>query len=92
MTYAKKVDANQAEIVEFLRSCNATVQHLHAVGKGCPDLLVGFRGRNLLMEVKVAKGKLTPDQVTWHGGWEGQVCIVHDVDEASRALRIYADE
>lgn len=38
---AAKVDKNQPEIVEALRAEGAVVQHLHAVGVGCPDLLVG---------------------------------------------------
>ena len=41
-----KVDANQSDIVAGLRSIGATVQPLHAVGKGCPDLLIGYRGDN----------------------------------------------
>jgi hypothetical protein len=63
------------------------VQPLHAVGKGCPDLLVGFRGVNTLLEVKDWQNSpshraLTPDQVEWHGGWKGQVAKVETVDAA----------
>lgn len=87
MRRAAKVDRNQAEIVEALRRVGATVEPLHQVGKGCPDLLVGFRGRNILIEVKDWKQppsgrKLTPDQVEWHAGWKGQVAMVEDVDAA----------
>lgn len=90
--HARKVDANQAEIVEALRNIGATVQPLHTVGSGVPDLLVGWCGRNILMEVKVAKGKLTPDQISWHGIWSGQVCVVHSIEEAEDALHRYANE
>ena len=48
----KKVDSNQTRVVKALRELGATVQHLHAVGKGCPDLLVGYKGSNYLLEVK----------------------------------------
>lgn len=83
MRRAAKTDANQAEIVAALRAIGATVQPLHSVGDGCPDLLAGFRGRNLLIECKMPKtGKLTADQVEWHGGWKGQVAVVEDVDAA----------
>jgi hypothetical protein len=87
MRRAAKVDRNQAEIVEALRRVGATVEPLHQVGKGCPDLLVGFRGRNILIEVKDWKQppsgrKLTPDQVEWHAGWKGQIAMVEDVDAA----------
>lgn len=37
-------DRNQPAIVAALRGIGATVQPLHAVGQGCPDLLVGYRG------------------------------------------------
>ena len=91
MRRASKVDRNQAEIVAALRAFGATVQPLHSVGKGCPDLLCGFRGTNVLIEVKDGEvvpsaRKLTPDQVEWHGGWKGQVVVVKDVAEALEAV------
>jgi hypothetical protein len=84
---AAKVDRNQAEIVAALRGIGATVQPLHAVGKGCPDLLVGFRGANYLLEIKDWKAsnthrKLNPLQEEWHGGWKGQVAKVTTVEAA----------
>ncbi len=40
---------------------------LHEVGAGVPDLLVGFRNKNYLIEVKVPGGRLTPAQLgLWH--------------------------
>lgn len=89
--YAAKVDRNQSEIVDALRKAGATVQPLHAVGKGCPDLLVGFRGQNILLEVKDWKAAksdrvLTSHQVEWHGGWKGQVAQVETVDAALALL------
>lgn len=85
--YAAKVDRNQAEIVAALRAVGATVQPLHTVGAGCPDLLVGFRGRNILIEVKDWKAgkadrELNAVQKDWHAGWKGQVAKVEDVDAA----------
>jgi hypothetical protein len=47
--YAAKVDANQAAVVAALRKIGASVQPLHGVGAGVPDLLVGFQGRNWLI-------------------------------------------
>ena len=52
MRRAAKIDANQTEIVKALRQVGASVQSLASTGKGCPDLLVGFRGVNWLLEVK----------------------------------------
>jgi hypothetical protein len=84
---AAKVDRNQAEIVAALRAVGATVQPLHSVGAGCPDLLVGYRGRNWLIEVKDWQAsstdrKLNPRQIEWHEGWKGQVAKVEDVSAA----------
>lgn len=88
MRQASRTDANQAEIVDALRRVGATVQLLHTVGHGCPDLLVGHfdattgEARNYLLEVKTATGKLTPDEAEWHNGWNGHVAIVRSVEEA----------
>lgn len=81
------MDANQAEIVKALRKVGATVQPLHTVGQGCPDLLVGFRQVNFLMEVKdgskpPSARKLTPDEADWIGGWRAPVFIVNNAEEA----------
>jgi hypothetical protein len=49
---ASKVDANQREVVAALRGAGASVQLLHAVGEGCPDLLVGIPRRELFARSK----------------------------------------
>lgn len=85
---AARVDLNQRYIVATLRGAGATVEHLHAVGKGCPDLLVGYMGENYLLEVKGENGSLTPHQVTWHAAWGGRVHVVRTGAEAMRAIGI----
>jgi hypothetical protein len=97
MRRAAKVDANQAAIVEALRACGASVQSLAAVGKGVPDLLVGLRTRNYLIEVKdgskpPSARKLTPDQVQWHTKWAGQVLTVTSPDDALKQLDLTGKE
>lgn len=53
MRRAAKVDANQASIVEDLRLVpGCTVLSLAPLGSGKPDILVGYRGANLLVEIK----------------------------------------
>jgi hypothetical protein len=59
------VDDNQRQIVDALRRVGCSVWSLAGVGKGFPDLAVGFRGRNLFLEVKdgskpPCKRRLTP--------------------------------
>ena len=83
----KRVDNNQAEIVEALRAVGCTVQHLHEVGKGCPDLLVGIAGRNYLIEVKSEKGRLTGAEFEWHARWKGHVHIIRTVEMALELVK-----
>lgn len=87
MRRASKVDANQAEIVRALRGVGCSVQPLHAVGGGVPDLLVGYRNNNFLVEVKDGNKppwarQLTGQQREWHDAWRGNVAVVKDVGEA----------
>lgn len=87
MRRAANIDANQPEIVAALRGVGCTVQHLHTVGKGCPDILVGKNGVNILMEIKdgskpPSRRGLTDDEARWHQVWRGQVCTVNSVEEA----------
>lgn len=88
---AAKVDANQAEIVRVLRDCGVSVQSLHDVGKGVPDLLCGYRGQNFLLEIKdgskVPSARLlTPQQQDWHEAWRGQKAIAETPEQALRVL------
>ncbi len=93
MRRAARTDVNQTKIVASLRGIGASVQDLSAVGKGCPDILVGLNKRNVLMEIKAPLGpkggsahrNLTEDQVLWHSRWGGQVVVVRNVDEAIQA-------
>jgi hypothetical protein len=86
MRRAAKVDANQSEIVKAVRKIGANVLHLHQVGKGCPDLLTCFQGRNVLLEVKQPGESLTKDQVEFIAMWGGEMHIVHSPEEAITAL------
>ncbi len=88
---AAKVDANQGAIVRALRSIGATVQSLATVGKGCPDIVVGWGGQNYLLEIKdgakvPSKRALTPLEQDWHDMWRGSVQVVESVDDALRAI------
>lgn len=88
---AAKVDDNQRAIVAALRGIGCSVQSLAAVGKGCPDLLVGYMGMNLCLEVKdgnkpPSKRKLTDYQEEWHAGWRGDAAVVENVEQAIEAV------
>lgn len=90
--YAAAVDANQSAIVEEFRKRGASVATTHREGKGFPDLVVGFQGVNLLVEVKdgdkpPSAQKLTEPEQDWHDAWRGQVCVVNDVCQVEPLLR-----
>lgn len=89
---AAKIDRNQPEIVKALRDAGASVQSLAPMGKGVPDLLVGFHGRNFVMEIKdplrkPSEQQLTDDEKAWHFTWRGEVHIVKTVEDAFRVMQ-----
>jgi len=84
--HAARVDANQATIVAALRKAGASVQPLFRVGDDCPDLLIGYRSQNFVIEVKTPKGLLSPGQTLWFRDWRGQACIAHTAEEALRSI------
>jgi Holliday junction resolvase len=51
MRYANRIDANQNQIVDAMRKVGAVVRII-SQGDGIPDLLVGYKGYTILMEVK----------------------------------------
>lgn len=96
MRRAARVDHNHAEIVAALRAVGATVESLAAVGSGCPDALVGYRGINVLLEIKNpnvdrSHRQLTTHEQRWHQDWRGSVVVVMTVDEALRAIGVLAE-
>lgn len=91
MRRAARVDANQSVIIGALLSVGASVQTLASMGGGVPDLLVGFKGRNILIEVKdgskpASARQLTGDQIDWHCKWRGQVAVIENVEQALALL------
>lgn len=91
MRRAAKRDSNEVEIIRLLRLAGCSVQQLSA--PGVPDLLVGKNGVNVLLEIKDPaqppyKRQLTPDQVTWHLRWEGQVAVVETADQSLSIVKL----
>ena len=93
MTFAKKVDKNQNDVVKTLREYGADVYLLHMVGGGIPDLLVAYEGHTILMEVKDGVDKkLTPQQIklfsTWKGGHLYRVNSSTEAIEVIKSLKM----
>lgn len=76
-----------------------SVVSLAPLGKGLPDLAVGYGGLTILVEVKdgllsPSKRKLTPDEARFHETWTGGVRIVKDekdVGATVETLRRWSD-
>ena len=92
MKYGAKKDANHSEIVDALKTHGASVIDMSHVGQGFPDLIVGFSGQTLLMEIKnpkTAYGKrgLNKNQTRWRENWiGGPYAVVSSVDGALAAI------
>jgi hypothetical protein len=89
---AARVDDNQKSVVDDLRTIGCSIQHLHAQGMGCPDILAGWRGRNFLFEIKdpgkpPSKRGLRTMQQVWQQKWTGQVHVIHSADEAIEIMQ-----
>ena len=93
MRRAAKVDANHSLIVDGLRSFGVSVHSTAQLGKGFPDLCCGYKGRNVLLEVKdegqsPSKKKLTPYEQIFAKNWRGQVATVECLNDALVVLGI----
>ena len=86
---AGRKDAAHAPIARALRSAGASVVDLAGVGVlGLPDLLVGYRGRCVLFEVKNPGEVARAEQTEWAARWRGcPVFVVHTPEEAISALQ-----
>ena len=96
MSYAKRVDDNQKDVVAEVRKYlpEATVRDLSGAGFGIPDLLIGWQGINFLFEIKdpekpASKRDLTDHQKKFHGEWQGQVQIAHTAAEICAHIARY---
>lgn len=83
MRYAARTDANQTEIVMALRKAGAYVWVI-----GLPvDLLVGYKDRTFLVEVKTtAKKRLTSLQADFFNNWSGS--SLERIETPEQALKM----
>jgi len=82
-----RTDGNQKEVTKQLRQMGCTVAITSMLGEGFPDIVVGYNGRNYLLELKdpaqpPSKRKLTPDEKDWHEKWRGSVHIIITAQQA----------
>jgi hypothetical protein len=84
MRRAARTDANHSAIGKALRAIGASVADTSRVGGGFPDLVVGYRGKTLLLEVKDGRKPpsarmLTDEQKRFATDWRGQwACVISE--------------
>jgi hypothetical protein len=84
MRRAAKRDASEPDIVETLEGIGCDVTKLSDTD--LPDLLVGYRGKLHLMEVKTGNAKLRPGQEEFRARMEECGVTVKVVRTPSQAL------
>jgi hypothetical protein len=82
MRRAARTDSNQHELVEALKKIGARCFYI----KEPVDLVVGFRGRSILLEVKAPGKPVTLGQKLFLDTWPGEVYVVYTIDEAIAAV------
>jgi hypothetical protein len=88
--YAKKVDANQSEIVKVFKQLGCSVFDCSRVAGGFPDLLIGKNKRTVLVEIKSSeKASYTPAQELFMINWRGSTVVrINDIDGAIRLVKL----
>ncbi len=91
MRLASRRDANHGEITCAFERCGWRVLDLSRVGGNCPDLLIAKRtpkGRvTALVEVKTAKGTLSPGQSKFAALWPGNVYVCRSAEDVMGVIR-----
>jgi Holliday junction resolvase len=81
-----RIDANQKKIVSHLRDIGCTVLVTSQLGKGAPDIIVGYKGKNYLIEIKdgekrLSQQKLTPDEIKFQSEWKGAYFVINNLND-----------
>lgn len=90
----RRTDANHKQLINQIRQVPfISVFSTHELGKGFPDIVVGYRGINYLFEIKdenktASQKKLTDSEVKFHRGWMGQVHIVENIKDVYKIINI----
>lgn len=89
--YAARVDANQKEVVSFLRAVGYFVWPTHTAGRGFPDLVVSGPGWVVLLEVKDGSKppsgqRLTPAERDFFASFPGPVFKVRSPEQAVQRI------
>jgi len=92
---AARQDSNHHDIAQIFEDAGFSVLHMHQLGRGAPDMLVGCPGVNVLIEVKdgskkPSAQKLSPDEERFFGAWLGPIALIHNEEEARQLIQSLA--
>ena len=93
MNKIRKIDDNQQAIVKGLRKLGASVAVTSSLGNGFPDIVVGYRGKNFLFEIKDGAKPLSAQRLTEREGlffkrWAGDVRVIRSISDAMQWLTL----
>lgn len=90
-----RVDDNQREIVDALRSAGAAVAVTSSLGKGFPDIVFAHPRLAGAQLAEIKDGRkpksaqaLTADEAAFHATWRAAGCQVHVIRSRAEALAI----
>ncbi len=88
---AARTDGNHTAVVSALAAAGMKPVSTAAMGKGFPDVAVGFRGINVFLEIKdgekiASKKQLTVKEREFHDTWPGQIAVVETPEAAVLAV------
>jgi hypothetical protein len=87
--YGGPRDANQSDIVKTLEQIpGLKVFDLGAVGDDFPDIIIGYKGVNYLVELKTERGRVSAGQDTFNKEWTGQTDICRSLDEILELISV----
>lgn len=86
------MDLNHAQIINGLRQAGIAAHSIASVGDGIPDILAGYRGICVVLEVKRFKEEPTQKEREFAERWPGPYCIVNTPVEAIEAVLKHAQE
>lgn len=85
--FARKIDNNQAEIVQKLRQIPGVTVHI--LKGDTIDLVIGRHGTNYLVEIKDGLRPLTESQKKFLQTWRGQISICRSLEDVLAIIGAY---
>jgi hypothetical protein len=92
MRVRARKDSNHKEIVDALIKMHVSVLDTSQLGNGAPDIVIGFKGKSILVEIKdgnkpPSARKLTDDEAIFQSSWKGEYVVIKSVEEALALLQ-----